>query len=55
MAFGDGYSWHMDVFTNSGSKSCHLGGFMEVSSHRHDQFLTPFPALLPSLEVRGVS
>ena len=31
-----------------------LGGFMEVSSHRHDWLLTQSPAVAPSSEVGGV-
>ena len=36
----------------SSSNLCRWG-FMEASSRRHDQLLSPFPALLPSLENKG--
>ena len=41
----DSPSQHVDVFTDVETLST-FGSFMEASSYRHDQLLTPFPAPL---------
>ena len=44
------FSWYVDVITHLEALQTHYWIFMEASSCRHDQSLTPFPAPLLSLE-----
>ena len=45
---------YADVFSNPEAlRTTYNWDFMEASSCRHDQSLTPFPAPLPSLEDAG--
>lgn len=51
---GTSPSWYMDVFTNLEPlwTPCYWD-FMEAATHRHDQLLSPFPALSPLWRTGG--